>query len=213
MARLTFIGLLNFCDDNGIHTVSSKRLKMEVYPSDPFSDIQVNEWMSELISHGLVKCYSVGEHQYWWVTGWHKHQRIDKPTYRHPLPDGSFNRMFSESDRLLLDEYSPSPRVRSRKESKGEETNRNESEEKFDMFWLAYPNKIAKPAAIKAWGKEKINGEFPQLMDALEKHKLTEKWQKDGGKYIPNPATWINQRRWEDEIGGSNGSDLMAGVT
>ena len=31
--------------------------------------------------------------------------------------------------------------------------------------------------------------------------KLSRQWQKDGGQYIPNPATWLNQGRWEDEAG------------
>jgi hypothetical protein len=38
------------------------------------------------------------------------------------------------------------------------------------------------------------------LLDAIEKHKQSAQWQKDGGQYIPHPATWLNQQRWEDEI-------------
>jgi len=37
------------------------------------------------------------------------------------------------------------------------------------------------------------------MMTALETQKASEKWLKDNGQYIPNPATWLNQRRWEDE--------------
>ena len=37
------------------------------------------------------------------------------------------------------------------------------------------------------------------ILDAVSKQKLWPKWQKDGGQYIPNPATWLNQGRWEDE--------------
>lgn len=68
----------------------------------------------------------------------------------------------------------------------------------FDVFWSAYPKKVGKGAAEKAWGKAKINGHVPDLMAALEAQKLSDQWRKDGGQYIPNPATWINQRRWED---------------
>ena len=38
------------------------------------------------------------------------------------------------------------------------------------------------------------------LIDAIEKHKQSAQWQKDGGQYIPHPATWLNQQRWEDEM-------------
>lgn len=30
--------------------------------------------------------------------------------------------------------------------------------------------------------------------------KKTESWNKDDGKYIPYAITWLNQKRWEDEI-------------
>lgn len=70
---------------------------------------------------------------------------------------------------------------------------------KFIVFWDEYPKKRGKGAAEKAW--KKIDpAVVPDLMKALEKHKMSADWTKDGGKYIPYPATWLNQRRWEDEI-------------
>ena len=38
------------------------------------------------------------------------------------------------------------------------------------------------------------------LLTAIERQKCGRQWQEDGGKYIPNPATWLNQGRWEDEV-------------
>lgn len=38
------------------------------------------------------------------------------------------------------------------------------------------------------------------ILAALEKHKKSEDWKKDAGKFIPYPATWLNGRRWEDEL-------------
>jgi hypothetical protein len=37
-------------------------------------------------------------------------------------------------------------------------------------------------------------------MQAMEKHKGSEQWSKDGGIFIPYPATWLNQERWNDEV-------------
>jgi len=28
----------------------------------------------------------------------------------------------------------------------------------------------------------------------------SESWNRDGGRYIPHPSTWLNGRRWEDEL-------------
>jgi hypothetical protein len=38
------------------------------------------------------------------------------------------------------------------------------------------------------------------MIGAIEERRKTEQWQKDSGQFIPNPTTWLNQRRWEDEL-------------
>lgn len=68
----------------------------------------------------------------------------------------------------------------------------------FDQFWLAYPKKVGKGAAEKAFAKARLNGHLPEVLKSIESQKRSEQWQKEGGQYIPNPATWLNQKRWED---------------
>ena len=36
-------------------------------------------------------------------------------------------------------------------------------------------------------------------MTAIGRARATEQWQREEGRYIPNPATWLNQGRWDDE--------------
>jgi len=67
----------------------------------------------------------------------------------------------------------------------------------FERFWQAYPRRVGKQAALKAWDKTKPNIE--EVLIALEWQKETDQWYKNGGQFIPNPATWINQHRWKDE--------------
>jgi len=72
----------------------------------------------------------------------------------------------------------------------------------FDSFWLAYPKKIGKGAALKKYEGLRRQGRLPPISDliaAIENQKTWEQWQKDEGQYIPNPATWLNQGRWEDQ--------------
>jgi hypothetical protein len=69
----------------------------------------------------------------------------------------------------------------------------------FIAFWDAYPKKVGKGAAWAAW-KKAIRPDTTEILAAVEVQKTTEQWLKDKGKYIPNPATWLNQRRWEDEV-------------
>jgi hypothetical protein len=67
----------------------------------------------------------------------------------------------------------------------------------FRLFWDAYPRKTAKGAAWKAWPPAAAHLEA--ILDALAWQRLSADWQRDGGAYVPHPATWLNARRWEDE--------------
>lgn len=116
-ARLLFVGLLNFCDDGGVHVASVKRLKMEVFPGDPFNDKDVSGWIEELLRAGLIGLFESQGQQYWWVTGWDKHQRIDRPNRKHRGP-------FDEGSTIIrrgLDDHSPPEGSLREKESKGRE--------------------------------------------------------------------------------------------
>jgi len=68
----------------------------------------------------------------------------------------------------------------------------------FDRFWAAYPKKVGKQAARKAFHRAKAPVET--LLRAIEVQKCSDQWSRDGGRYIPNPATWLNQGRWDDEL-------------
>lgn len=70
------------------------------------------------------------------------------------------------------------------------------ADDRFDQFWQAYPKKVGKAAALKAW--EKAKPDLQAVLKALEWQKQSDQWRKDGGQYIPNPATWLNQGRWDD---------------
>lgn len=87
------------------------------------------------------------------------------------------------------------------------------SNTEFEQFWNAYPKKVGKGAAETSWSRAKINGELTAVLTALDVQKRSEQWQKDSGQYIPNPATWLNQKRWLDGEPGKSGiSDLLKGA-
>ncbi|KPB36756.1 YdaU family protein [Pseudomonas amygdali] len=71
----------------------------------------------------------------------------------------------------------------------------------FPKFWKLYPNKKGKAAAEKAWKKLKVNDDlFTLIAQGLAKQCASLAWTKDGGQFIPHPATWLNGKRWEDEV-------------
>lgn len=76
-------------------------------------------------------------------------------------------------------------------------------EKRFNQFWELYPRKQGKGDARKSWKRIKPNAElFDKIITALKNNvDNNRQWQRDNGQYIPNPSTWLNQERWEDDIG------------
>jgi hypothetical protein len=82
----------------------------------------------------------------------------------------------------------------------------------FEKFWQYYPKKVGKDAALKAFTKRKPDEKLLlQMLKALAVQKGQPNWIKEDGQYIPNPATWLNQGRWEDQVGQQARSSLFAG--
>ena len=72
---------------------------------------------------------------------------------------------------------------------------------KFEAFWKAYPRKVAKPSAAKAWEKQGMEDDMyagEAAKNDTEK-RIRHNWFSRDKTKIPHPATWINARRWEDE--------------
>ncbi|MFO8164516.1 MAG: hypothetical protein R6T98_08275 [Desulfatiglandales bacterium] len=77
----------------------------------------------------------------------------------------------------------------------------------FLKFYERYPQHVAKKQAYQAWQKleetEDMETLLPLLIDAIEKQKQAEETAKANGEFVakwPYPATWLNGRRWEDEV-------------
>lgn len=83
-----------------------------------------------------------------------------------------------------------------------------QGDKRFDRFWTVYPKKVGKGAARKAFAKAVRKCSVDDMIAAVEKQKQSSQWTKDNGQYIPNPATWLNQERWDDRLdeeGGTTG--------
>lgn len=109
-ARLLFIGLWNFADDDGRMVYSPKKIKMQIFPSD---SLDISELFGEIRRESLIDIYVVDGVEYLQVVGFAKHQKIDK---RSPskLPENPFKEAIPAE----------SPRI-STTEGKGREEERN----------------------------------------------------------------------------------------
>jgi len=79
--------------------------------------------------------------------------------------------------------------------------------DRFNEFWSLYPRKVGKTKAREKWETVK-----PELVDtilaAVAEQAKSWDWIKNDGQFIPHPATWLHQQRWEDELKPAVRSDV-----
>lgn len=120
-------------------------------------------------------------------TGAERQRRFRESQKRNALHNGGVTRLEEEEEEEEDTE-----------EDKRRPTNQS-APDGFDDFWKTYPKKVAKPAAIRAFKAARINGSLPNVLTHIRSMATSESWTKSGGQFVPNPSTYLNQRRWEDE--------------
>ena len=91
-------------------------------------------------------------------------------------------------------------RIENRKKEKEDAGTVFDAAAAFEIFYKAYPNKKNVKTARTRWEKMKVTPElFAAIMEGLERAKNSQEWGKDGGAYIPHPATWLNGEGWKNE--------------
>lgn len=81
--------------------------------------------------------------------------------------------------------------------SKRKSRERVEVDNGFDVFWNNYPRKVGRGKAEEAWKKQKPN--VDDVLKTLIWQKESKQWFQQNGAFVPNPSTYLNQKRWLDE--------------
>ena len=193
---LVFEGLWTVCDKNGVFEWRPRQLKLDILP---FLSFNMEDSLNLLTNNGFIHRYEVDGKTYGIIMTFADHQRITgteaKAEGKHPLPDMETLRKQQGNT-----EEADGQQLGRLEREKEREKERSIYANDFLIFWEAYPRKVGKDDAWKAWKKR--NGSKPALdiiVKAIETQKKSDQWIRDGGQYIPNPATWINQGRWADE--------------
>lgn len=115
----------------------------------------------------------------------------------------------SESDNLslgipMVDHMATQDRIG--KDRIGEKTTSSDDEKdsayskEFEEFYLVYPLKKGKGAAFRSFNRVSKR-ERPLLKDAIMRQVSAKHFRgSNGSDFVPHPATWLNQKRWEDEV-------------
>lgn len=86
----------------------------------------------------------------------------------------------------------------------------------FTNFWDAYPNRINREDAWKAWKELNPDADLiGKIMSGLDAWKASRKWTEDDGDFVPAAAKWLKDRRWEitPPVASSGKKDIPKGAS
>jgi len=200
-ARLLFIGLWNFCDDGGVHPVSIKRIKMEIFPGDDLTRAEIENLFDELISNDLIEEFEAQGDMYWHVVSWDKHQKIDRPSFKYPkFADHSSN------VRRALDEHSPPEGngTDTDVEGKGTDSRSSKPFSSKSAFAPLTSERLADPAQVLEWVDDQQKKKRPVVGNSEAEiiNVLGAAYQVTISNAAHNPpavfAGIVSKRRWGD---------------
>lgn len=199
-----WVSLITYVDDYGRGDARPAIIKGNCFPlRERITSKDIGAALAGLAGIGCISLYEVDGRSYLYFPNWEKHQTIRNKQSKFPAPpEGESNPKASENICIQLLANVPVIQSESESESKTESETRPRvsGSAKFEIFWQSYPKKVGKGAAEKIFERIRPNDDlFTTMLNAVSKAKNSAQWQKEGGQYIPNPATWLNQRRWEDE--------------
>lgn len=234
LGRILFAGLWCMADRAGRLEDRPKRIKAEVLPYD---DCDVELLLNNLVALKFLLRYSADNIKYIQIVNFKKHQspHMREPESTIPAPEQHSASTIpapeqhtpSPSDSLIPDSsiLIPDSSTLSRAHLETPETLHPDEPPKpppqaaerekfngngFEIFWVAYPRKAAKPSALKAWKSAERKHDFPgieKILAAINRQKAWQQWAIHGGKFIPYPATWLNREGWNDHEPESAGMD------
>jgi hypothetical protein len=184
-------------DDHGRQHGDAFTVKHAIWPTSQRSEGDFDKAIIALDRAGLVHRYSVDGVIYLQVLNFEEHQQglHKRRESKFPSATGTPRNAPENPGRTDTDTDTDSE-----KEQEPEGADRRDVMEGFDAFWSAYPRKVAKVEAVKAWQQAPpTEVERPLILAAIARQRLTPGWTKDGGEFIPHPATYLRKRRWEDQ--------------
>jgi Fe2+ or Zn2+ uptake regulation protein len=205
-ARLLFIGSWNFADDSGVCRANTKYLKSKIFPYNVNLALRsVDGFLTELEGAGLINRVDFNGESYFLIKNFGSHQQINRPSNFQYLKNNDLNSGDSQQKQegsLTKVKENVNVNVNVKEDAREVDVDNFKSAEKFDEFFKAYPKPKSRlfaenPAwyayvdTIKNIERHKI------LMAGLERHKKTEQWQKDDGKFIPNPERFLRDYLWD----------------
>jgi hypothetical protein len=225
-ARLTFIGLWTYVDDNGVGIDNELLITAAVWPleRDNLETLaRTREDLASLSGTGLVARYQDSRKSYLYITSWDEHQKVDHPRKpRYPRPaqvgnvvalnsrNGNVDQNLATDSRQTREDLDPEqgsgirdqgsgnpPKPPTGAKRSGRQNYDYDNDPVFGHFWSVFPKKKGKPAAYEAWQKAMTRGADPNvIIKGAEAYRDDPSRNPEKTKY---PQGWLNDERYSDE--------------
>ena len=200
MEEIVFLHLIVSCDDYGRFYGNPKILKGMLFPLRDFQIKDIETAIRKLEAEGMIRRYEADGTVYMELTSWFKYQTPRAKASKYPGPEDADKQM-NMQEPVNICEQTQEDAAKPQQKRKASKT---EDDDRFETFWKAYPNKKDRKKAFDLWKKISPDDElYERIMLAVERQSQSYDWQKDGGRYIPMPTTWLRNERWNDQIGPS----------
>jgi hypothetical protein len=197
-ARLLLIGIWTEAWDDGVFERKPLTLKAKIFPAD---NVDVTELLAELEGLGFFQTFQKAGKSFGVVRNFRKFQRPKKPNSSGLLPDEFRNYVALSHEDSELVEYQfgtsgeKSPQMEDGGWREEEKTlSRPSVDKNFDLFWNAYPRKVAVAAAERAFAEACKAEKSEVIVERLKSYKFS-----TDPKFIPSPVNWLRDRRWLDD--------------
>lgn len=201
-AEVFYRRLMSKVDDHGLYDARPSILRTSLYPLrvDRVREADIARWIAACEKAGVIALYQHDGKPYLQMldTRWQARSEA-----KFPLPDAPGSMRLRAADNSCAQPPAPAPVFVFGDVSVVDKPAAPSGAVLFASFWQAYPKKKAKDDALKAFQKRKPDQALlDAMLRAITAQRGTEDWQKEGGKFIPYPATWLNDGRWQDETVG-----------
>jgi len=200
-ARLTFIGIWNFCDDYGFCLNNTRSLLGDIFPLDEsVSDKKLSEWINELIREKLLIPLEYKGKKLIFVKGWAEHQTVANKSKRSYIQVDDLQEVIEsilDTNETLISIYLESNAPKRKKKEK-EESNKGKASSEDEI--ISFCNELSLPLsdASYLWNHWQSN-DWTNSGKKIKDWKATiRKWK--AAKYLPSQKnnTTNNQTKYEE---------------
>lgn len=199
--EVLFYRLIVNCDDFGRFDGRVAVIKNRLFPlKENLTLKNVESAINKLARVGLIIPYESGGKPFLFLPTWNEHQCVRAKRSKFPEPEIICKQLQADESKCprnpIQSESNPirNPNPIARGRAEGD----------FEKFWEAYPRKEGKQKARAAF--EKVTVSLEIILDAIKAQQQSAQWTKDNGQFIPHPATWLNGKRWEDQVKAAGSS-------